>query len=379
MPDYNRPLLPYTEDFITVQEFEALLEAANDPDASEAIIRKEGSKYVLVSHTGKNLGTFDSRAGAEKREKEIQFFKHTEAGDTYHNRFAPDRKHNKGDKKFKPLTKKCVRCGTTSGQLDINHKDGNRKNNNRSNLNYMCRSCHRKMHAAKNGGRGSVDVAEFTARGSIFEPSDSDRALAGGHKNQDLMHVKFELCHTGVNKNKDGFITSEMQEGHGTAINKPINWEHTVENIGTIYAAEFEEKDGEAVIIVKAAIWKHKHPDRARSIARRFADDDLYFSMETYFQKAQCSICEDEFETSAHYCEHLNTRMQTEGTIRWLKGLNFVGAGCVQNPADVRAKGLAVATKRDKFNSVVKLTDAMDMKFDDKDWIEFVIAKYVSK
>ena len=345
-------------------------------ESTEAIIKKQGGKYILMSKDGsKKLGTFDSKEAAEKREKQINVFKHADGGDTYHNRFAPDRDHNKGDKKFKPLAKKCAKCGATGGQLDIDHKDGNRQNNNRSNLRYLCRSCHRKMHAKRNGGKGSIETAEFLARGTIFEPSDGDRALAG-HQNQDLMHVKFELCHTGVNKNRDGFITAEMQDGFETAVNKPINWEHTTENIGVIYAANFEDKDGDATIVTKAVIWKHKHPERARSIAKRFADSDLFFSMETYFQKAKCSICEDEFESSAEYCDHLNNRMQTQGTVRWLKGLNFVGAGCVENPADVKARGLAVAATKTNYSVLIKVVEAFNLKTSQNDWTEFLIAKH---
>ena len=40
-------------------------------------IVKVGNKYRLVSKsTGKNLGTYDSKAGAEKRERQVQYFKH---------------------------------------------------------------------------------------------------------------------------------------------------------------------------------------------------------------------------------------------------------------------------------------------------------------
>lgn len=39
-------------------------------------IRKVGSQYRLVSKSGKNLGTYPSRAGAEKRERQVQYFKH---------------------------------------------------------------------------------------------------------------------------------------------------------------------------------------------------------------------------------------------------------------------------------------------------------------
>lgn len=38
-------------------------------------IRKLGSRYRLVSSKGRNLGTFKSRAQAERREKQVTFFR----------------------------------------------------------------------------------------------------------------------------------------------------------------------------------------------------------------------------------------------------------------------------------------------------------------
>jgi hypothetical protein len=42
---------------------------------NETIRRVKGG-YRLVSHTGKNLGTYPTHAGAEKRERQVQYFKH---------------------------------------------------------------------------------------------------------------------------------------------------------------------------------------------------------------------------------------------------------------------------------------------------------------
>jgi 5-methylcytosine-specific restriction endonuclease McrA len=344
----------------------------------EAIIKKEGSKWGLYSHTGKHLGTFDSEEEAKKREKQVNWFKYqdkqkSKGDDTYHNRFAPDRKHNKGDKKFKPLEKKCAKCGTKSGQLDIDHKDGNRKNNNRSNLRYMCRSCHRKMHAKRNGGKGTMEnYVDILVKGTVFDPTDSDQAKAGD-QNKDLMHVKFELCHTGANKNHDGFVNEEMKQGHETARKKPLNWEHTTENIGVIYDTEYVEKDNEATIIAKAAVWKHKHPERARVVSERYADSGLFFSMETYFQSAKCSVCEETFSSSLDYCDHLNNRMQVNaGTTRWLLGLNFVGAGVVRNPADVKSVGLAIASRQHNFGMLAKAIGHFKLDPSISDWVKFL-------
>jgi len=40
------------------------------------IIRKVKGGYRLMSRKGKNLGTYPTRAGAEKRERQVQYFKH---------------------------------------------------------------------------------------------------------------------------------------------------------------------------------------------------------------------------------------------------------------------------------------------------------------
>jgi hypothetical protein len=44
------------------------------------VIRKVGDKFRLYSKKGKNLGTYDSRTGAEKREKQVNYFKHMSEG-----------------------------------------------------------------------------------------------------------------------------------------------------------------------------------------------------------------------------------------------------------------------------------------------------------
>lgn len=41
---------------------------------SNAILRHEGSKWVLYSHKGEKLGTFDTEKEGKKREQEINYF-----------------------------------------------------------------------------------------------------------------------------------------------------------------------------------------------------------------------------------------------------------------------------------------------------------------
>lgn len=44
-------------------------------DVVDLTIRKQGTEFVLVSRKGKSLGRFRSRAAAERRERQVNFFK----------------------------------------------------------------------------------------------------------------------------------------------------------------------------------------------------------------------------------------------------------------------------------------------------------------
>jgi hypothetical protein len=42
----------------------------------EHIVKTDGGYRLVSKKTGKNLGTYPTHAGAEKRERQVQFFKH---------------------------------------------------------------------------------------------------------------------------------------------------------------------------------------------------------------------------------------------------------------------------------------------------------------
>jgi hypothetical protein len=42
----------------------------------ERIVHLSNGRWRLLSKKGKNLGTYDTRAGAERRERQVQYFKH---------------------------------------------------------------------------------------------------------------------------------------------------------------------------------------------------------------------------------------------------------------------------------------------------------------
>jgi hypothetical protein len=58
-------------------------ELAKSSTVDETIV-KVGGQYELKSHTGKNLGKYPTKAGAKKREQQVNYFKHVnEAGGNY--------------------------------------------------------------------------------------------------------------------------------------------------------------------------------------------------------------------------------------------------------------------------------------------------------
>ncbi|HZF03025.1 MAG TPA: hypothetical protein VE932_01680 [Patescibacteria group bacterium] len=45
------------------------------------MIKKQGRRYVVLSEkTGRKFGTYDTKAEAEKRLRQIEFFKHAKQG-----------------------------------------------------------------------------------------------------------------------------------------------------------------------------------------------------------------------------------------------------------------------------------------------------------
>ncbi len=206
--------------------------------------------------------------------------------------------------------------------------------------------------------KASATLQEYTeikVKASIVDDADEETlAKAGIKKNKDLMYVELVLCHANVNSNQDEFEFEELKSAYDTIQLKPINIEHCDDDIvGVIYASEFIEESGLATeeesepALVKAygAIYKKKFPAVAEEMKKRFAENDLFYSMETWFNTAACSDCEEEFTTSDDYCDHLNSRHETKTTSRMLRGITFGGVAIVNYPADKEARNLTLAKK----------------------------------
>lgn len=211
-------------------------------------------------------------------------------------------------------------------------------------------------------------------------------AIAEDSLNKDLLGVKFILCHEGVNLNLDGFYGEELQKSYASIVNKPINWEHSKENIGTITTAylldpsklreylDQVEKLGIAelaigetrkFVLCEGVIWKDKHPERAMQMLDSFSKGQLFFSMENWFDYAQCSVCGSKF-SGLPYCEHLTNRHKTGQAVRYFLDFIFTGAGKVGRPGDPGARGVSFASKVD-YKTFLSELDEKDLFLNTKD------------
>lgn len=404
------------DDFIGAEEFYA----------EGKIVKKDGKFYVMTEDGKKNLGgPYETREEALDRLKQVEHFKKededkkkskaeeeesVEAGDTYHNRLSPDSKHNKNHRK---LPKKCRKCGSTKN-IDLHHPSGDRKNlRDTKGIIPLCRSCHRKLHQGKGKSKADLEFIDKILNGKferqdaiglnviadiegtemnrapdfelkaiaheILDPAniensfvDTFLAKAKLNKQEDLLYVAFKLVHEGTNGNKDTFLEAELKKAIKSPILKGLNWAHTNENIGVIYDTTFVEgtNDEPAHIVAAAVVWKYKFPHRAAEMLERFTMGKLFFSMETWFDKAQCSTCNGTFGLKEPICAHLEARFGAYSTThRILHGINFGGAGVVEEPADKLAEGLALANKNksDTATAVANKTkEGVKNKMDEK-------------
>ena len=205
----------------------------------------------------------------------------------------------------------------------------------------------------------------------ICDPTtiDKDKLAAAGIKDidADLMPVKFKLVHANTNKNKDTFTKEDLKASELTPKYKPIDWQHTDRLIGVMLDSSynegsFEEASGESTeddyLEIDGVIYKYKFPAYATEMTQRHEEGNLLFSMEVWFEEAECSVCGGKYAQSSDYCEHLKGRMLEGSTAsRVLRGLTFGGAGVVEKPADEDASSVSLGEK----NKNIKPEEDEDM------------------
>jgi len=227
----------------------------------------------------------------------------------------------------------------------------------------------------------------------------------------DIMRIAFKLCHQNTNKNLDEFTKNELESNYKTAIKQAIAKDHPLPSNGfnkkgvfgfidkvhyvdvdnkqissfdgkeevTLSVSDeelinrymWDQSGGEvSYILVEGLIWKDRFPEECERMYSLYLDNNLYFSMECKFTGARCSVCNQEFIGQSSYCDHLRTRFMT-GVSRQLMGVRFVGAARVDDPADIKAEALLVASQ------MGDLIDFIDDNCFDDPYICEVFAQYI--
>ena len=78
--------------------------------------------------------------------------------------------HSYRDKMKKELMLGCIDCGIKEDYLLlVHHKDGNRQNNKKENLEVVCRNCHAKRHLYLKDGKWCFHTASITPRDILLK------------------------------------------------------------------------------------------------------------------------------------------------------------------------------------------------------------------
>jgi len=182
---------------------------------------------------------------------------------------------------------------------------------------------------------------------SASENSQEIKALLADR--DDLILLELILVVEGVNANKDQFTADELAKSYKTLIGMPLTEEHGLKDIQgvyydselvdiTVYDSDKGQHEMRKAIKALAVFYKDRFLDEAELLILRAEKGTLKFSMECMFESAQCSECNEVYDSPIDYCEHLWHRYdEASATGRILLGVTFVGGAYVKHPAEDNA------------------------------------------
>ncbi len=167
-----------------------------------------------------------------------------------------------------------------------------------------------------------------------------------------------EGVHEGANLNGDFFFRDELTNNYLSVSNQPINWEHSQHEIvgHTVDSQLISEPDKPLAIGFNGVLWRLSPflmTDNGDGISRdeivkqRFFQGKLAVSMEALFDKVRCVTCNYETDDAIDFEYHRHAAHGSQEVYRGLVGVDFVGFGMVETPADVDADVLALRTSND--------------------------------
>jgi hypothetical protein len=224
----------------------------------------------------------------------------------------------------------------------------------------------------------------LVSKANIVKPnSESFKAVASSIKDRygfelkpqmDLLYLQSCLVSAGatigVNDNDDIFTREEAWAARHTPVLKPFNWQHNDKDIlGVIYTVQAKDINGNILNInddnvpdvdfdlwTEAVIFKLIHADRAREIEKRSRANNLFVSMEAWFDDYNYGLCNEQgltkilarnqdtgfldkhLRAAGGNGKYLDPDLGQEVRIgRVLRSITFGGCGLVDSPANKRS------------------------------------------
>lgn len=140
----------------------------------------KGDRVKINHKYGFSKFTNESR---EEAKKDVSYAGHIGFGTAEKNYAYTNGEYTKWEENRKKLPNKCLHCGATEVRLEIHHKDRDRCNNDLSNLERLCVSCHKKadykLGRKKRGENGYVlETSEIVSIEDIGEEMTYDVTMA---------------------------------------------------------------------------------------------------------------------------------------------------------------------------------------------------------
>jgi hypothetical protein len=248
---------------------------------------------------------------------------------------------------------------------------------------------------------------QLLAKATLLKPkSEAFKTVASSLKDKygfdlkpqmDLLYLESCLVsagvRAGVNDNDDIFTREECWAARHTPVLKPFNWQHQDKDIvGVIYTVQARDLNGNVLDInseavpdadfdlwTEAVIFRLIHADRAREVEARAKANDLFVSMEAWFDDYSYGLYSNNGlskivarnEKTAFLDKHLRAAGgvgkyhdpesgQDMRIGRVLRSITFGGCGLVDHPANKR--------------SIITSVDVMS-NIDEQDEIELFLQK----
>jgi len=240
----------------------------------------------------------------------------------------------------------------------------------------------------------------------VDRDSDKFKSMASALQNKygfdlkpqmDLLYVKSCLVTAGeefgINENDDVFTREQAWAARHTPVLKPANWQHQDKDIlGVVYSIEARTLDGQVIpfdqeeppaeefeFYTEAVVFKLIHPERAEEIANRASANDLYVSMEAWFDDYEYGLYDASGKLQKIIARNedtkfLDSHLRCKGGVgtynncrlgRILKDITFGGYGFVDKPANKR--------------SIIEQVDAVPAAASIEDRVETLVREFLAK